>query len=358
MQKNLEPILRMMPPELRQAVARLPPPVEEFRLRTGRCVTALAENHETSIGGPIVTGEMLQRMLSAACGQSLYTVEDSLSEGYLTLPGGHRIGFCGTVLLKEGKVRGFRDLSSAAIRVAGQMPGTAMPILPALQAQHSLLLAGPPGAGKTTVLRDAVSLLSDKLGYRVGLCDERGEVAAVYHGAAQFHVGRTTDILTGCSKHQAIEMLVRTMNPQWIAVDEITRPADVEAIVRASYCGVRFLATAHANGPADLIARPVYRQLLAERVFSSFAFLTASRQIQLMSEEALYGAFDGGDFTCHSGSIAGVSVRQTDSFGISNGPAASSGGADDDGRTELPHSDSRGTLPLRRAVRQADRTTL
>lgn len=143
---------------------------------------------------------------------------------------------------------------------------------------QSTLLAGPPGAGKTTLLRDTVRLLSARR--RVCLVDERQEVAACLNGLPQFDLGENTDILSAAPKEQGIELLIRAMNPQWIALDEITAAGDVRAIVRASYCGVKFLATAHAANRQELFSRPLYRALMEEGIFRNLVFLSEDHKIR------------------------------------------------------------------------------
>jgi len=134
----------------------------------------------------------------------------------------------------------------------------------------STLILSPPGMGKTTLLRDMVRLLSDRYRFRVAVADERGEIAAMYEGRPGMDVGRRTDVLEGCGKAEGTMTLLRAMNPEIIAMDEITEMRDLEAIRQASYCGVKLLATVHAENREGLIRRPLYRELLALEVFSRF----------------------------------------------------------------------------------------
>ena len=130
----------------------------------------------------------------------------------------------------------------------------------------STLLLSAPGGGKTTLLRDLVRCLSEQ-GLRVSLIDERGEVAVMVRGVPQMDVGPRTDVLDGIPKALGIPMALRAMNPQIIAVDEITLRADLTAAAMAAGCGVGLLATIHAAGTAELTEKPLYRQLLEDRVF-------------------------------------------------------------------------------------------
>lgn len=174
------------------------------------------------------------------------------------------MGVCGEVVWENNAIHSLRNFSSISIRIAHEHKGIGT--IPS----RSTLILGPPGCGKTTLLRDCVRLLSDADECRVALLDERGEIAACRDGVPGFDVGGHTDILTGCQKATGIIMLLRTMNPQWIAVDEITREEDIRAMVQASYCGVRLLATAHADSLQDLQRRPIYRELMEQKVFEDY----------------------------------------------------------------------------------------
>ncbi len=262
----MKTVLSILPPAIRTAVAeRHNEAMEEIRLRMGHTPCYIRKGQERTLSQQRpVNREDLQFVLHAASNSSLYSFQDTLRQGFLTLPGGHRIGVCGEVVWDNNAVRSMRDFSSVSIRIAHEHKGIGM--IP----KHSTLIVGPPGCGKTSLLRDCVRLLSGAEQKRVALLDERGEIAASRGGLAGFDVGSHTDILTGCHKAVGITMLLRTMNPQWIAVDEITQTEDVHAMVQASYCGVRLLATAHADSFDDLQRRPVYRELMQHKVFEDF----------------------------------------------------------------------------------------
>lgn len=278
---ELRAVSGILPCELAQALERLDTArLEELRLRCGAPPTALIGGAERPLPGvrTSLTSRELGDILSAATRYSSYSAEDSLREGYVTLPGGHRIGLCGTAVTRGGRTESVRELSSLCIRIARQVRCSIPEPSRALSA--SALLLGPPGAGKTTLLRECVRTLSVQ-GRRVCVVDERGEVAACCHGVPQLDVGPHTDVLTGACKEEAIMRLLRTMDPEWIALDEITAPGDIEAMEQASYCGVRFLATAHAADAAELQKRPLYRRLCALGLFETLLILTPDRQVRM-----------------------------------------------------------------------------
>lgn len=269
--------VRALPPRLRREALSLEEGeqgrVEEVRLRTGWPMSAVFPQGERELGGEPVSGEDLEQLLEIASQASVHTALPQLRQGYLTLEGGHRLGLCGRAVLEGERVRTLGELSSASLRIARQVPGVSLPVLDRLCPGGRLadtLILSPPGQGKTTLLRDLIFRVSEGEGcvpLRVGLADERGEVAALYRGSPQLQVGRRTDVMGGCPKGEGLMLLLRAMNPQVLAADEITAPSDVAALLAAAGCGVTLLATAHGNGREDLLRRPLYRPLLEEGVF-------------------------------------------------------------------------------------------
>ena len=282
-------LLPYLPPQTGQAVLSLSEAgqgrLEELRFRRGCELTAVIGGVEQplSLERPLLcTEQTLQFLLNAASGYSAYAAGEVLKQGFLPLRGGHRLGFCGTAVVERGEVTALRDLSSANLRVARACHGCADEALRLLgESPGSVLIAGPPGSGKTTLLRELVRLLSDRLGRRVGVVDSRGELAACLNGEPQFAIGRRTDVISMVPKAQGLELLLRVMSPEWIAVDEITAGEDVRALNRAGYCGVRLLATVHAYGLTDLKRKPLYRKLLEEGIFDTILSLDRQRQLRL-----------------------------------------------------------------------------
>ena len=258
-------VLRLLPEGLRPGA--IPEAewqnIQEIRLRCGRRPALLGNRGERSYGSRPVTGEDLQKLLQRASEASPYAVRSSLRQGYVTARGGIRAAFCGEAVREGGHIVTLRAISSAALRLPHEVRG-----IGARYAENfiSTLILSPPGGGKTTLLRDMVRLLSDG-GRRVSVLDERGEIAGVVEGVASFDVGERTDVLTGGDKGEGAMLLLRAMNPQVLAMDEITAAEDCEVCLNAVGCGVELLATAHAAGVEDLGRREVYEPLLRRGVF-------------------------------------------------------------------------------------------
>lgn len=209
-----------------------------------------------------VTREDLNYVVNAASRYSPWAASSGAS-GYITARGGHRIGLCGDVVKCKGEVAGIGTVTSLCIRVARDFPGIAAKLD---SISGSILILGAPGWGKTTLLRDLIRRVSRK--ETVCVVDERGELFP-----AGLEAGKCLDVLSGCDKQQGIPMLLRTMGPISIAVDEITEPEDVQALLQAAYCGVRLLATAHGTSLSDYRNRVVYKPLLENHVFNALVVL-------------------------------------------------------------------------------------
>lgn len=261
----------LLPQDIRAALSTLTErerdAAEELRLNAGRRMSLLLPEGERDLG-PVIASRTLDTVLETATRASAHTALDSVAGGYVTVRGGLRLGLSGEAVVKDGRIRSLRRLSSIAIRLPREARGCADGIMPALTRGgfRDTLIISPPGAGKTTLLREVVRLLSDG-GMRVSLLDERGEAAAVWEGLPMLDVGRRTDVMSGAPKPEAAMLMLRSMSPRLLAMDEVSAPEDALAVETAAGCGVIILATCHASGVEDLKRRPLYRDMLSRGLF-------------------------------------------------------------------------------------------
>ena len=242
--------------------------LEEIRLRGGRRPHGIQGGEEFALSSYAVKREDLERILEKATGASLHASIEALRSGYLSYKG-IRIGVCGTVIQERDKMEGFRYISSLAIRIPRECLGLCRDLqaqLFSLEYQNTIILSAP-GGGKTTALRDLIRGLSQR-GYRISVVDERNELSCTEGAEPRFDLGDCSDVLVGGNKGMSVMMLLRSMNPQILAMDEISSYEDCEMIRQIIGCGVGILATAHASGPKDFLRRPLYRRLCEEQVFT------------------------------------------------------------------------------------------
>ena len=238
---------------------------EEFRVRLGRPLMATVAGQAVTLGDGMVcpTAEELDELLAKATECSVHTYLEQLWQGFLTTRHGHRLGICSQA--PDGEKRLLRGLSSVNVRIARQVHGLgeALPLTEG-ETFASTLIVGAPGSGKTTLLREVCRELSRS--FRVAIADERYEIAACANGQPRFRIG-SCDVLSGGHKRDTIPMLLRSMSPQILAVDEITRESDCGCLLDCAGCGCSLLATAHGESLSDLHHRPAYRRLLEANLF-------------------------------------------------------------------------------------------
>lgn len=297
---DLHPVFVCLPAALREIMERLPSSlaetIEEIRIRQGRplaiktgqqeCFIDRRGNAAAAPGAAYrVSAEDVRKTVQLISQGSLYAFEEEFRQGFLTLPGGHRVGLAGKAVLEGGALKTMRDIGSLCFRVARAVPGVATGILPHLIDRregrlHHTLIVSPPRAGKTTVLRDLIRLLSYGVpelkipGCSLGVVDERGEIAASYAGAPQHDLGPRADVLDHCPKAVGMLMLLRSMSPHVIATDEIGCQQDIAAIWEMVCTGVSVLTTVHASRWQELEQRPYLRELVGEGIFRRYIFLS------------------------------------------------------------------------------------
>lgn len=286
---SLHEPLRLLPAKVKEGIL-------EIRLRVGRPVMLVHDHSDTVLAGSgLLAKEEMEQCVQFITQSSVYACEEELRQGYITLPAGHRVGIVGKAVLAEGCIRTIKHISGLNIRLAKQVIGAADLVLPYLVQGHafiSTLIVSPPGCGKTTLLRDLIRQLSSGItslklkGYKIGVVDERSEIAACFQGAPQNDVGPRTDVLDGAKKVEGIMLLLRSMSPEIIATDEVGSSADIMALEEALVSGVKLIATSHGDGVDDLVLRPVLRQLVDRGLFGRIVFLGLSQRVGTI--EAIY----------------------------------------------------------------------
>ncbi|GEN45291.1 stage III sporulation protein AA [Alkalibacillus haloalkaliphilus] len=280
-----EKILKFLPELLSQIVRRKFNTdqlidLEEIRLRVGRQAQMIFHNREVIC--PEYTFERTDatKLLAKISEYSVYRLEEELRNGYITIQGGHRIGISGKVAVEGGQVKAVTHVSSFNIRVASERKGAAKHLLShiAKGKLYNTLLIGPPKSGKTTILRDIIRTLSDGTTHlkpsRVALVDERSEIAASYNGVPQHDVGKRTDVMSDCPKAEGMMMMVRSMSPEVLAVDEIGREEDVVSLLEATHTGVQVICSVHGYSIDDMKRRPNLAPLIADEVFNRYIVLS------------------------------------------------------------------------------------
>ena len=283
----METILNFLPKNIADLISQIPPiqkeELEEIRIRINRPIEITLKGAPRFLSY-IIQPEDAFHLLNKISHFSIYTLEEELKRGYITVSGGHRIGLAGKVILEEGKVKAIRDISSFNIRIAREKVGIAEPIIPFLYQgnwMHTMVI-GPPQTGKTTLLRDIARIISSGTrekgikAAKVGIVDERSEIAGCVNGVPQLTFGHRLDVLDACPKAEGMMMMIRSMSPDVLIVDEIGRREDAEAIQEAVHAGIKLIMTTHGSNIEEIKKRPSLRDIIDQNIFERFVILSRS----------------------------------------------------------------------------------
>ena len=279
-------VLSLLPEKLAKAVMSYPM-TEELRLRLGKAPGLVFAGKEQSLPEPDVSRDDLQRILEKATGASLHAAVSALSAGYIAY-NGLRIGVCGEAVYIGERLSGLRNISSLSIRIPHAVADECGSFIDSLlwPRPESTLICAPPGVGKTSFLRELIRR-SSELPLRVAVIDERNELSASFAGVAQYDLGQGSDVVIGIQKKQAAMMLLRGMNPQIIAMDEIIQEGDLQVIEQIAGCGVLLYATAHGKNREDMNKRPLYNRLLEQGFFHTLVSIRCIGGRRIYERESL-----------------------------------------------------------------------
>lgn len=281
----METILKFLPKNIADLISKIPPhqqdELEEIRIRINRPIEL------TMKGEPLFLSYKIQpedafHLLNKISQFSIYTLEEELKRGYITVSGGHRVGLAGKVILEDGKVKAIRDIASFNIRIAKEKVGIAEWLTPFIFTDDWLhtMIVGPPQTGKTTLLRDIARIISSGTSqkriqaYKVGIVDERSEIAGCVNGIPQMTFGHRIDVLDACPKAEGMMMMIRSMSPDVLVVDEIGRREDAEAIQEAVHAGIKLIMTTHGANIAEIRKRPSLSTIIDQKIFQRFIVLS------------------------------------------------------------------------------------
>lgn len=274
--------------------------IEEIRLRNGNPINIYLNGDDYFVTrngtltkkieeGVLVKKNNIDKTFQLVSNYSVYAFEEEIKNGFITLKGGHRVGIGGKILYGANGIESIRNISSLNIRIAREKLGVSDKVLNYIlddpKTIHNTLIISSPQCGKTTLLRDLIRSLSNgssslgNKGCKIGVIDERSELAGMYNGIPQHNIGLRTDVLDGCNKKDGTIILLRSMSPDIIAMDEIGNISDVESIHESLKAGVKVIATVHGDTLQDLLSKKSLSILIKEKTFKRYIFLDNSKGV-------------------------------------------------------------------------------
>ncbi|RGD75168.1 stage III sporulation protein AA [Anaerofustis stercorihominis] len=275
-------IIDILPDEILKVIdeVNINDEIEEIRLRLNKNIHIVGSKEDILIPYD-VKKEDIEGILNLATNYSFYANEDSLLKGFITIKGGHRIGFSGSVIMEDNKVIGLRNINSLNIRISRQIIGASNLVLNYILNKgevYNTLIISPPKVGKTTLLRDISRVIStnkgDFVGKRVCIVDERKEIASIHDGVNELNIGDKTDVLEGINKSDGMNMLVRAMSPEVIITDEIGKIDDISALENSVLSGVKVISSAHGKDMKDILRKDNFVSIIKKKIFNRYIFLS------------------------------------------------------------------------------------
>ncbi len=243
--------------------------ITEIRLRVNNLITVRLGNEKKVVSTYIVTSETLYKTILKLSKNSIYSIEEELKSGFFTVEGGHRIGIAGKIVVENNKIKKICEYSSVNIRIAKEIIGISDNIMRYIMPLKNVLILSPPYCGKTTMLRDICRNISSA-GYNTVIIDERSEICSSYNGVPQCEIGNNTDVLDNCPKHMGLNIAIRTLAPEVIAVDEIGTQEDIQGIMNSFNSGVKIIGTVHAYDIKEFLNKSNFEYISKLKLFDLY----------------------------------------------------------------------------------------